>query len=41
MQHVVQGASADADIYLTTLRKTIPFYQPAGFKLLQAAEVPW
>jgi hypothetical protein len=39
MKHIVQGSSAN--IYLTTLRKTIPFYEAAGFKLLQASDVPW
>lgn len=39
MKHIVQGSTAN--IYLTTLRKTIPFYEAAGFKLLQASEVPW
>lgn len=39
LRHVVGGSSAA--IYLTTLRKTIPFYEAAGFRLLQASEVPW
>jgi hypothetical protein len=39
MKHIVQGSSAN--IYLTTLRKTIRFYEAAGFQLLQASEVPW
>jgi N-acetylglutamate synthase-like GNAT family acetyltransferase len=39
LQHIVGGTSAN--VYLTTLRKTIPFYEAAGFKLLQASEVPW
>lgn len=39
LKHVVGGSSAD--IYLTTLRRTIPFYESAGFRLLQASEVPW
>jgi hypothetical protein len=39
LKHVVGGSSAE--IYLTTLRRTIPFYAAAGFRLLQASEVPW
>lgn len=39
LKHVVEGSSDD--LYLTTLRRTIPFYEAAGFKLLQASEVPW
>lgn len=39
MKHIVEGSSAN--IYLTTLRKTIPFYEAAGFRLLEASEVPW
>ena len=39
LRHVVGGSSAG--IYLTTLCKTIPFYEAAGFRLLQASEVPW
>ncbi|WIA41925.1 hypothetical protein OEZ86_009238 [Tetradesmus obliquus] len=38
MQHIV--SACPHDIYLTTLAKTTPFYQKAGFRLLQPADIP-
>jgi GNAT superfamily N-acetyltransferase len=41
LQHLVAAADPQTAIYLTTLRRTTRFYEAAGFKLLQAGEVPW
>jgi hypothetical protein len=38
MQHIV--SACPHDIYLTTLARTTPFYQKAGFNLLKPADIP-
>lgn len=40
MKHIV-ARNSTMQLYLTTLRATIPFYEAAGFRLLQVSEVPW
>jgi hypothetical protein len=38
LQHMV--SACPHDIYLTTLAKTTPFYEKAGFSLLQPPNIP-